>query len=254
MTPRLPVFAVALCLTASVSAVELSGELDWADRVSLSVPIDGLVTHVNARPGAEVEAAAELVLLDARVAQAHVAQARSAVKKLELLRAEAQREFERAQELYDRTVLSEHELQVAEIAAANAEAEYQAAHSAQVAAEVALELHTIKAPFAARVLAVHVTPGQAVLGTQQVQPLITVAARDRIRVRAALDAGQQIKVAPDANASVTVGDRRFDARIVGIVASPGDGAPPARQLIEAEFDVPIGAGLRAGQPATLVLP
>lgn len=254
MKPRLSALAVALCLTASASAVELSGELDWADRVSLSVPIDGLVTQVNARPGAEVEAAAELVLLDARVAQAHVAQARSAVKKLELLRAEAQREFERAQELYDRTVLSEHELQVAEIAAANAEAEYQAAHSAQVASEVALELHTIKAPFAARVLAVHVTPGQAVLGTQQVQPLITVVARDRVRVRAALDAGQQIKVAPDANASVTVGDRRFDARIVGIVASLGYGAPPARQMLEAEFDAPADAGLQAGQPATLVLP
>lgn len=254
MNQRLPAVAVLLYLNAAAAvwAAELNGELEWADEVSLSVPIDGLVTRVNARPGADVEAGAELLLLDARVAQAHVAEARSAVRKLELLRTEAQRELERAQELFDRTVLSEHELQVAQIGAANAEADYHAAQSAQVASEVALELHTVKAPFAARVLAVHAAPGQAVLGTQQVQPLITLAARERLRARAALDPAQVVQVAPDASASVNIGDQRFDARIVGITSE--DGQRGRRQILEAEFSVPPDSDLRAGQPATLVLP
>lgn len=254
MSKRLSGLVVLACLSASAVAVELNGQLDWAGRVTLSVPIDGVVTHVNARPGATLDSGAELVRLDARVAEAHIAQARGAVRKLELLRAEAQRELERAQELYDRTVLSQHELQVAEIAAAGAEADYQAARSAQVASEVALELHTVKAPFACRVLEVHVAPGQAVLGTQRVQPLITVAARDRLRLRATLDAQQDVAVAPDSDATVDVGGQRFDARIVAVGALPADAAGGMRRVIEAEFSVPADAAVQAGQAAALVLP
>ena len=254
MNKRLPAVAVLLWLTASAAALaaEVNGELEWADSVSLSVPIDGVVTEVNARPGTLVEADSELVLLDARIAQAHVVQARSTVRKLELLRAEAQREFERAQELYDRTVLSEHELQVAEIGAANAEADFHAAQSAQVSSEVALELHTVKAPFAARVLAVHVAPGQAVLGTQQVQPLVTLAARERLRVRARVEPAQAAQLAPDSSATVKVGDQQFTARIIAIGA--GGDAGGEQQIVEAEFDLPPDSTLHAGQPATLVLP
>lgn len=248
--------AIALlgCMNAAVSAAELNGELDWAGRVSLSVPLNGLVVQVNARPGESVAADALLVQFDTRVVQAHVAQARAAVGKAELARAEAQREWDRAKELYDRTVLSEHELQLAEIGFTNADADYRTAQTARVTSEVELELHALKAPFAARVLAVHVAPGQAVVGTQQVQPLVTLAARDRLCVRAAVDAAQAADLVPDAAVKVRVGERQFDARIVAVTAeAPTVGrAPP--YAVEAEFTAPEGGGLHAGQPATLVLP
>lgn len=255
MNNRPYVFITLCCLASGVSAAELDGRLDWANRVSLSVPVDGLVTQVKARPGDSVETGAELVLLDTRVARAHVAQARSAVRKFELHRAEAQREWDRAKELYDRTVLSQHELQNAEIAFADADAEYRAAQGALTASEVALELHAVKAPFVARVLEVHVAPGQAVVGTQQVQPLVTVAERGRLRLRAMADAAQAAGMAPDASAQVRVGDRQFDARIVGVsTAAAQYGESEAQYSVEAEFAVPADSPLRAGQPATLVLP
>lgn len=251
---RLCAIAALCCLGVTVSAAELNGELDWANRVGLSMPVDGLVVQVKVRPGDKVEAGSDLVLLDARVAQAHVAQARSAVKKFELLRAEAQREWDRAKELYDRTVLSQHELQVAEIAFANADADYRAAQSAQTASEVMLEIHTVKAPFPARVLEVHAAPGQAVVGTQQVQPLVTVAERGKLRLRAVADAAQAASLAPDAHVQVRVGDQHYDARIVAVAAEPLSGKRPALYAVEAEFAVPADTPLRAGQPATLVLP
>lgn len=254
MNDRRYVIAAFCCLSASVSAAELNGELDWANRINLSLPVDGLVVQVKVRPGESVGAGADLVLLDARVAQAHVAQARSAVRKYELLRAEAQREWDRAKELYERTVLSQHELQVAEIAFAKADADYRAALSAQIASEVALEIHTVKAPFMARVLEVHVAPGQAVAGTQQVQPLVTVAERGKLQVRAQVEAAQAAALAPDANVKVRVGDQQFDARIVGVSAAAQYPESGARYRVEAEFAVPADAPLRPGQPATLVLP
>lgn len=254
MNNRLYAIAALCCASFGACAAELNGELDWANRASLSVPVDGLVTQVKARPGDSVETGAELVLLDARVARAHVAQARSAVRKYELQRAEAQREWDRAKELYDRTVLSQHELQIAEIGFANADAEYRAAQSAQTASEIALELHTVKAPFTARVLAVHVAPGQAVVGSQQVQPLVTVAERGKLRMRAAAEAAQAAEFAPDAAVKVRVGEQQFDARIVAVAAQPPDAQRAAHYAIEAEFAVPADSTLRAGQPATLVLP
>lgn len=254
MSSRVCVGTVLGLMSLSVSAIELNGELDWANRVSLSVPLDGRVNQVNVRPGETVAAGAELVRLDTRIAESRVGKARSAVKKLELARAEAQREWDRAKELYDRTVLSQRELQLAEIGLASAEAEYHAAQSERVTGEVLLENHLIKAPFAARVLAVHVTPGQAVVGSQQVQPLVTLAEQGKLRVRAAVDAAQAAELAPDAAANVRVGEQRFEARIVAVSAQPPDAQRSAHSAVEAEFAVPTDSPLRAGQPATLVLP
>lgn len=254
MNNRLSAIAALCCLNITVTAAELNGELDWANRVSLSMPVDGLVVQVKARPGENVDAGSDLVLLDTRVAQAHVAQARTAVRKSELLRAEAQREWDRAKELYDRTVLSQHELQVAEIAFANADADYRAALSARTASEVALEIHTVKAPFAARVLEVHVAPGQAVVGTQQVQPLVTVAERGKLNLRAHADAAQAAGLAPGAGVTVRVGEQRYAARIAAVSAAAQDGESETRYAVEAEFAVPADSSLRPGQSAALVLP
>jgi len=127
----------------------------------------GIVAEVSVRPGEAVAAGQSLLSLDAREVRARVAHANSAVKKLVLHRAEAEREWERAQELFDRTVLSERELQLAEIGLNDADAAYQAAQAERIAAEVALECHSIKAPFAAWVLAVPVAPGQAIVNTNK---------------------------------------------------------------------------------------
>lgn len=254
MNNRRYAIAALWCASCSAFAAELNGELDWANRVSLSVPLDGRVRQVDVRPGETVEPGALLLQLDTRIIQARVDHARGAVKKLELARAEAQREWDRAKELYDRTVLSQHELQAAEIAFANADADYLAAQSERVASEVLLENHILKAPFAARVLAMHAAPGEAVVGSQQVQPLVTVAERGKLRARATAEAAQAANLAPDAPVKVRVGEQQFEARIVAVTAELPDAQRPAHYAVEAEFAVPADSPLRAGQPATLVLP
>ena len=254
-------WAAALCagllfggLSAGAAAVEYNGELHWANAVTLGLSISGRVERLSVQPGDLVEAGQPLLQLDTRVARAHLDEARSAVKRLELQRAEAQREWDRAKELYDRTVLSERDLQLAEIGFHAADAEYHAARSAQVAAEVTLEYHTMKAPFAARVLAVHVQPGQAVINTQQVTPLVRVAERDKMRARARVDADRAATLKADAAAAVRVGDQRFDAQLVGVGGDPVGAERPAQYAVEVEFKVSADTALRAGQAATLVLP
>lgn len=241
-------------LSALASAADVNGELEWANRVTLSVPVSGIVTEVSVRPGEAVAAGQSLLSMDAREVQARVAHANSAVKKFELHRAEAEREWDRAKELFDRTVLSERELQLAEIGLNDADAAYQAAQAERVAATVALECHSLKAPFAAWVLTVPVTPGQAIVNTQQATPLVTLAARERMRARANVDAAQVALLKTDTPVAVRVGAQRFEARIAQLGLEPVSTQRPAQYLVEAEFSVPPQISLRAGQTVVLELP
>lgn len=254
MNKWIPGIALLGWLSATAAAAELNGELGWANQVVLSVPISGRVELLKVRSGEAVEAGQVLLQLDMRTARAHLAQARSAVKRLELQRDEAQREWDRAKELFDRTVLSERELQLAEIGLTAAEADYQAARSAQVNAEVALENHSLKAPFAAWVLATPVVPGQAVINAQQATPLVVLAERGKMRARAAVSAVQAAGLQPGATAGVRVGEQHYDAQIVQVGLDPLGAERPALYPVEVEFTVSADAPLRAGQAATLLLP
>ena len=241
-------------LLSGPAVAEIAGEVVWARTAELSLPASGRVEKIAVLPGAAVAAGQVVLELDTRTVRATLADTRAAQRAAELLRAEAQREWDRAKELYDRTVLSEHELQVAEIGFAAADAQYQAARAAAVAAAVGLEYSRLSAPFDAWVLAVYVAPGQAVVNQVQAMPLMRVAERGRLRLRATLDAAQLATLAPDTAVAVQVGERRFEARLVNLDREPLGAERPARYAVEAEFTVPDDVSLRPGQTGTLILP
>lgn len=246
--------ALLACLSSPTLAAELSGELDWASQVTLSVPVTGRVKQLAVHPGEAVEAGQLLMQLDTRIVLGQLEQARSAVKHHELQRAEAQREWDRAKELYDRTVLSERELQVAEIGFATADADYQAARASLVTAEVTLEDHSLKAPVAAWVLAIHVTPGEAVVNVSQATPLMTLAERGKMTAHASLNAAQAAAVQTGSSVKVRVNDQQYDAQVIEVGVEPLSAERPALYSLVVEFIVPSDAALRAGQAATLILP
>lgn len=246
--------ALFVCLSTTATAAELNGELSWANIVTLSVPVTSRVKLVAVHPGEAVEAGQLLLQLDTRIVQGQLAQARSAVKYHELQRAEAQREWDRAKELYDRTVLSERELQVAEIGFATADAEYQAARVSLVTAEVSLEDHSLKAPVAAWVLETLITTGQAAVNASQATPLVTLAERGKMTAHASLNASQASAVQTGSSAKVRVNDQQFEAQVIEVGVAPLSAERPALYSLVVEFAVPSDTNLRAGQTATLILP
>jgi multidrug efflux system membrane fusion protein len=241
-------------LLSGSAVAEIAGEVVWARTAELSLPASGRVEKIAVLPGAAVEAGQVVLKLDARTVRATLADTRAAQHAAELRRAEAQREWDRAKELYDRTVLSERELQLAEIGFAAADAQYQAVRTAAVRAAVELEYTRLTAPFDAWVLAVYVAPGQAVVNQVQAVPLMRVAERGRLRLRTTLDAAQLATLTPDAMVAVQVGDRRFEARIVNLDREPLGAERPAHYAVEAEFAVPDDVSLRIGQTGALILP
>ena len=241
--------SLAVCLAAmSASAAEYPAVLGWTQRVVLSTPLSGVVTAVHAVAGERVNEGQVLVQLDKRPFESALRKVGAEAHKFRLNRDEAERELQRTRELYERTVISVHDLQVGEIAFASAEADYASARAQLEAAQLHLEYATVQAPFASLVLEVSVSPGETVVNTQQATPMVTLA-RDRpMTARALLPAEAAGALSPGQAATVEVDGQTYPASVVQIGAEPG---ASGRYELSVSFD-PGDAALRAGLPALIV--
>ncbi len=154
----------------------------WAGMASaqtlvLSVPGSGRVAEVMVSPGQQVRAGTLLIRLDARAANALLAQRQAERDALREEQAEAQRELDRAEELFERTVLSVTDLQLARSAFAKVDAQYRAAEAAALRAEAELEDLRINAPTDGIVKSVLVARGQVVVNRCQVTPMLEFEVR-----------------------------------------------------------------------------
>jgi multidrug efflux system membrane fusion protein len=240
--------SLAVCLaTMSARAADYPAVLAWTQRVVLSTPVSGVVTSVPAVAGERVSEGQVLVQLDKRPFESALRNAVAQAHKYRLNREEAKRELQRTRELYERTVISVHDLQVGEIAFASADADYASARAELEAAQLHLGYATVQAPFAGLVLEVSVAPGVTVVNTQQATPIVTLA-RDRPMVaHARLTAEEADALSPGRTATVEVDGQAYAGKIVQISAEPDTSG---RYELSVSFD-PGDAALRAGLPARI---
>jgi len=243
------ILALVLSLPGSVSAEQLAAVLDWSQRAVLSTPVSGVIGAVPVRPGQQVAAGQLLLSLDPRPFRNALADAEAQVNKHRLHRDEARRELERTRELYERTVISVHDLQLAEIAFAAAQSDHASAEAALAEAQLQLEYSRLQAPFAGIVLAVPVTTGMTVVNTQQATPLVTLAQHRPMHARVPVPGARLAGLAVGQAATVIVGGQRFAATLAWTGVEPDDSGH--YRLIFA-FD-PGAALLRAGQSAQVEL-
>jgi multidrug efflux system membrane fusion protein len=242
--------SLALCVLATAAPAEdHPAILDWSQRVILSTPVSGVIESVPAVAGARVTAGETLLRLDQRPFETALADAGAQLRKQELLRDEARREVERTRELYERRVISVHDLQLGEIAFAVAQADYTSAVAALNSAKLQHEYSTLRAPFDGRILAVHVSRGMTVINTEQATPLVTLAQDRPMHAVTRVDAATLAGLAPGQAATVTVNGTRLPGRIHTLGAEPdADG----QYSLAVAFD-PGDGTLRAGLSATLGL-
>ena len=240
--------SLAVCLAAmSANAAEYPAVLAWTQRVLLSTPVSGVVTSVPAVAGERVAEGQVLVQLDKRPFESALRKAGAQANKYRRNREEAQRELQRTRELYERTVISVHDLQVQEIAFAGADADYASARAELEAAQLHLEYATVKAPFAGLILEVSVASGETVVNTQQATPMVTLA-RDRPMVaQARVAAAAAGALSPGQSATVEVDGQTYPAKVV-LIGAEADAS--GRYELSVSFD-PGDAALRAGLPASI---
>jgi len=149
--------------------------------VELGVLVSGEVAEVLVKQGQRVQKGQLLLKLDEALFRARVSAAEARFRADEAALQQAERELERARELYDRTLLSDYELQEAEVAQLQARAERAEAWSRLLAAKTDLGRARLRAPFAGRIARIVTYPGQAVQNSQQVQPLLELVEEEERR-------------------------------------------------------------------------
>lgn len=245
--------AMALAGAAPQAALaeDVTAVIGWSQRVELGPLVSGVVAEVHVAPGQRVDQGARLVTLDRRDFASRVARREAERRHAQALLEEAQREDERAAELYDRTLLSDHERNQALIGLEAARAGAEAARTALAHARLDLERSEIRAPFAAVVLAVSAVPGQSVVSQLQSQPLVTLAERDLYLAQAEVDAAQAARLLPGSELRATVRGRAVQARVRQVGLEPV--APGPRYALVAELAAATDMTLRAGESIVLHL-
>lgn len=237
-----------LLLSGSLAAQDIPGASEWGRKVILSTPVSGLVSKVPVVVGDPVSRGTLLVEFDPRKYRARLAAAESLREAKRLLHEEAQRELQRSLELFDRTMLSDHDRQLAQIEATKAEAAFREAEAKLTEVRLRWDYSRVKAPFDGLVAAVHVKPGEAVVNRFEVIPLVTLVDHRRMLGRALVDERTLARVQVGDAAQIGVRGVWLEGEITAI------GFEPASQLqgdagyqLDVGFIPAKGMDLRSGE-------
>ncbi len=135
----------------------------WAaDTVKLTTPVSGVVKAVYVQVGQRVKKGDKLLALDDTILRARVMEAEAGLMRVQQEKDDADREFKRAQELYDRGVTSTTEFDAAKLRHARATASAREAEARLIIAKKNLEYSVLRAPFDGVVKAREAEPGMYV--------------------------------------------------------------------------------------------
>lgn len=244
-----------LLVSAVLQAGEVTGSLQWLRRVELSTPTSGLISQVAVNNGDEVQKGQLLLNLDPRGFNALLKKTEARVLSRREARDEARRELERTTEMYDRTLLSDHELQLAKITLSNAEAELLAAEAERTLARLELDYSRVTAPFDGVILERRAEVGQTVVTRMQSVPLLVLAETGRMLARVEVSEQELVALRTGLEVQVRAGGKVFHGKVQRVGMEPVIAAGGvARYEVDVVFEYPRTERLRAGQSAVVVLP
>lgn len=257
LNKKVGVVAPILCMCFMVSVVhaqQYDAVLQWSKRATLGTLTSGVIETVLVDVGDRAKQGDILLQLDDSVFEKKVKQTQAAAKSAEENYLEAKREKERAEELYNRTVLSDHDLQIAKNNEVHAHAQHEDAKVQHERAKYNYKYSRIVAPFNALILERHAQSGQVVSADMQAPILLVVAASDTMRARIIVTESGLNAISMGQNASVHVGSNQFTGKIVAIgfeLAKGKDGVMTGYP-VDIEFTT-NGQVLRAGLSAKVEL-
>jgi RND family efflux transporter MFP subunit len=248
---------LALALVAGVGdadAADFEAKLDWAGIYVVSFPLDGGVASVHVRQGDRVARGAKLVELNTVPIEISISRYQSELAARRPVLADAKREFEHAQSLYEQTVLSDVELQRARHTYEKASAELAVSRAQLEYAQWQKGMASVAAPWDARVVQRNVEPGQMLVAEQRSRPLLVLAKADLMAASAVLPLLSVQTLQTGQAAEVLIGDHQYAATVAALGMTPETGVKQDSYRVVVEFEVGANDVYRAGQAATIRLP
>ncbi len=221
------------------------GFVEAIDAAHVSARVMANVLAVNAREGDRVDADAVLLQLDDRDAKARLAQAVAGQDAAQAQATAAQLAFERVERLKLGAAATEQEWESARAAHEGAVASLERAAQGVAEARTALTWFEVRAPFAGRVLARQVEPGQLAAPGQ---PLLTLYRDEQLRVTVAVPQELASRFAVGTECELEFDGAAARRGTVARVLPAADVSTGAVTLHLALADV---SGLRPGQLARL---
>jgi len=237
------------CGGMQVMAADFEASLLWSRRVEISTPVSGVVEKVVVDAGDKVVKDDVLLHLEPGVFKAGVAAASADLRNRNEAYKEAKRELERMQELYERTMLSEHDLQLAKNALVRAKAEKDQASASLVKAKYDLKYSSVRAPFDAVVLERHAQPGQVISADIRPETLFILAEARVMLARMLVAEVWLERLKKGQQASIIIAGKKYtgNIRAIGLEPVTGTGGD-TRYPVDIAFEYSNGI-LRAGQQA-----
>ena len=142
--------------------------------VKINSAVSGIIQKVYVQKGQLVKKGDLLLEFDNSLINSNLDEVNSALKLSKINLSEAKKEFQRSQELYERTVLSEHDLQNSKVLYYKAIAQYAKAKNTMIHREWEKKEHKLYAPFDAQIAQVFCYEGQYINNKFSSQVLFSV--------------------------------------------------------------------------------
>ena len=153
------VIASILLFTLPVLALNLSGKTQWSNPIELSSIVKATVNQYLVKEGQSIKKDDELILMDTTLLQLDYNLAESNLSVLSPEKLLAEMDMNRAFELYDRELITDVALKMAESKYAQAMAKFNVVQVSKDKAEVLLKAATIKSPIKGRVISINRSVG-----------------------------------------------------------------------------------------------
>lgn len=214
-----PVFSgmlFLLLLTAPAFASEIDATLHWADEQYYSFAVNGRVDRVLVAPGTKLAQGELLASLDKRPFDYALKKCRAAINKIEPAILDARLDLDQAEELYERTVLSEVELQKVDVIYKTLVAEREMAQAECELQQWQAEQAELKTREASYVVASNIYPGLVVSEENKSTVVMHLVSATKASALAYLDAARVMQYAVGQSLEVKIGDDTLRGRVQSI--------------------------------------
>lgn len=254
-------------LTISITA---TGALQAVTTVQVGTQISGIVQKLFVDFNDRVEAGQTVAQLDPNLLQVRLSQDKASLSRseanlsrLQVDLVDAERKFQRQNELFQQKVASQNDLDTAQVAVETAKAQLQVAQAellqakaAVASSEINLRNATITSPISGIVISRSVDVGQTVAASLSAPTLFTIANDlSKMWVLANIDEADIGRVLPGQNATFSVDsfpDREFKAKVRQVRLQPTTVQNVVMYTVVLDVDNPDGL-LLPGMTANLSL-
>ena len=198
---------------ASLQAETLSAKLDWANKERQSFVVNGIVDTVNVTAGMLLPKAATIATLEQTSFALTIKKMQAQIDQLEPQLFDAKLELDRAQELFDRTVLSEIELQKLDVIYKGLLAKKAAAQTDLRLAQYQQQKSILRTAEPVRVIDVKLQRGDVLNVYTQAEKYIALASVSSMLVSANISLPTALKIKNKTDFSVLIADKKYSAKM-----------------------------------------